>query len=177
MARRILVPFDGSLHARCALVEAAARAERDGADVTLLAVAPETTLELRLPPELRDRVRADTERRLHALLGEVRAELPAATRVEMLVRSGDPAMTILATIAAGAYDLVFMGARSHGHFHSPADGSTARAVRTASAVPVVVTPAIPWRERRWTARHTPRRFRRRVAPAASASPQIPAHAG
>jgi nucleotide-binding universal stress UspA family protein len=143
MTRRILVPYDGSLHAHCALVEAATRAGRDRASVTLLAVAPETRGPLRAERAMDARVR------LLALLALARGELGKRTRVDRVVRSGDPAETILAMVESAGYDLVVMGASSHAPFHSMHEGSVARAVRERSPVPVVLTPAIPWRDRVW----------------------------
>lgn len=149
MARRILVPYDGSLHAQCALVEAATRAADEDAETTLLAVAPHPIAIAGITPEQRAEAHADLCRELHALLNQARAEFAPRQHVETLVRSGDPADEILATIATGHYDLVVMGARSHGAFHSMREGAVAHAVRRSSRVPVVLTPAIPWRERRW----------------------------
>jgi nucleotide-binding universal stress UspA family protein len=143
MARRILVPYDGSLHSHCALVEAATRAGRDRASVTLLAVVPEPRGPLRSERAMDARIR------LLALLTLARGELGKRTRVDRIVRSGDPAETIIALVESSGYDLVVMGASSKAPFHSMHEGSVAREVRERSHVPVVLTPAIPWRDRVW----------------------------
>lgn len=147
MVRRILVPYDGSLHSQCALVEAAARAARDDAATTLLAVAADPRPVPGLTAALRADAHADACRRLHALLNQARAEFGASQAVETVVRCGDPAHEILDMIATGRFDLVVMGAQSRGRFHSMREGSVAREVRWHSRVPVVLAPAVPWRER------------------------------
>jgi nucleotide-binding universal stress UspA family protein len=124
-------------------VEAAARAGRDRASVTLLAVVPEPRGPLRGERAL------DARNRLLALLALARGELGKRTRVDRIVRTGDPAETIIALVESAGYDLVVMGASSHAPFHSMHEGSVAREVRERSHVPVVLTPAIPWRDRVW----------------------------
>lgn len=143
MGPRILVPFDGSLHAQCALVEAATRAARERGSLTLLAVVPDPG-----EPFQRERIR-DARTRMLAVLALARGEIDRRVRADRMVRVGDPAETILAMVDAGDYDLVVMGASSQGPFHSMHEGSVAHAVREASPVPVVLTPAIPWRARVW----------------------------
>lgn len=144
MARRILVPYDGSLQAHCALVEAARRAAREHAQTTLLAVAPEP-----LAPGLSCEALADARRRLAALLAQARGEFDQALRVQLEVRSGDPADEIVAVIESGDFDLVLMGVSSRSRFRSPHEGTVARAVCSRCNCAVVLSPAIPWRERRW----------------------------
>jgi nucleotide-binding universal stress UspA family protein len=124
-------------------VEAASRAGRERASVTLLAVTPDPGGPLR-----NERI-MDARARLLALLTLARGELGMRIRVDRVVRVGDPSETILGMIEGGGYHLVVMGASSHAPFHSIDEGSVARIVRDRSPVPVVTTPAIPWRDRVW----------------------------
>jgi nucleotide-binding universal stress UspA family protein len=156
MARRILVPYDGSLQAHCAVVEAV----RGGAETTLLGVIPRPAMTVGLSPEQRAEADADARRRLGALLAQTCAEFGTGVRVETVIRDGDPAEEILAAIAEGHFDAVIMGASSHGPFHSMRKGRVATTVCSCSSVPVLVTPAIPWRGRR-SVRQRPVRARHR----------------
>jgi nucleotide-binding universal stress UspA family protein len=148
MGRRILVPYDGSLHAQCALVEASVRAEDSAAQVTLLTVVPDHPYPDDLPAEVALEAEADEYRRIAARLAQASAELAPQTTVETLIRRGRPADEIVSAISRGHHDLVVMGSRSRGRFHSMREGSVAREVRRRSAVPVVLTPAVPYRDRR-----------------------------
>ena len=170
MARRILVPYDGSLHAHCAAVEAATRAAQSGAAVTLLTVVPEPAPFIVLDGELRAEARYEMQRRFEALLLMARNEFPPEVDVDVVVATGDPAERILDAIEEGDFELVVMGARSRGQFHSMSEGGVAREVRRLSPVPVVLTPAVPWRDRREQhQQRMPRRFpRRSVSPARAA---------
>lgn len=149
MTTRILVPYDGSLHSHCALLEAATRAERDSGSITLLAIPPAVSSPPGLAAALRAEARADLHRRYQALLWQARAEVSANVSVHTVVREGAPADTILSTATESGQQLIVMGSRSRGRFHSLAEGRVARAVRMRSAVPVVLIPAAPWRERHW----------------------------
>jgi nucleotide-binding universal stress UspA family protein len=142
----MLVPYDGSLHAHCALLEASERAVRDGAALTLLGIPVEPALPS-LAPDVRVRALADAERSTYALLAQARAEVDPGVEVKTSVKRGEAATVIAGMARNGGYDLIVMGARSTGPFHSMRTGRTARAVRKLSSVPVVLTPAVPWRDR------------------------------
>jgi nucleotide-binding universal stress UspA family protein len=148
MPSPILVPYDGSLQAHCAVVEAAARTAREGSAAALLAVAPEPAPLIVLPGALRAEARYDIQRRYEGLLALARYEFPPEVAVETVVATGDPAHRILAAIEEGDFGLVIMGVRSRGRFHATTEGSVASEVRRLSPIPVILTPAIPWRERR-----------------------------
>ena len=148
MSQRILVPYDGSLHAQCAVVEAGVRAEDDGAEVTLLTVVPGHVLPAGIPGDMELEADADEHRRVAARLAEACAEFGPGTAVSTLIRDGRPDEQIILAIERGDHDLVVMGSCSRGRFHSMREGSVAREVRRRSPVPVVLTPAVPFRDRR-----------------------------
>lgn len=112
--RRICCPVDFSETAHVALHAAADLARRVGAEMTLLHVseepvgtAPEVIVS---PPELFERIAAETERRLDGWRSE--AEAIAGGPVRSVVVTGKAAAEIVRFAREGGFDLVVMG--THG---------------------------------------------------------------
>jgi nucleotide-binding universal stress UspA family protein len=82
-----------------------------------------------------------------ALDGEVRQLRDHGARVQVVVRSGDPAPTLVQVAADVDADLVVVGTRGRGDPAQPLPGSVARAVVHSAGRPVLVVPAMAERVR------------------------------
>jgi len=119
---RLLVAIDGSPHSELALAAAVTAARRDGASVTLVAVAPDALAEAaRWPqgpvtaaPPSQETADTEAEHLLRAGLERIPRDIPV-TRV---VRRGKPGPQIVAEAATGRYDAVLLGARGVGRMGS-----------------------------------------------------------
>lgn len=109
--RSVLVPTDGSYRSDIALQLAALYAERTGARLTILYVAPAEEQNPLLPASGHDTVEAEGGRRLvEALRGQFAGRVPP-DRVDCRVRQGRNIPQVIALeVFAGSHDLVVMGA-------------------------------------------------------------------
>ena len=121
MFEKILVPVDGSKHARCAVETAVELARCHGSSVFLLHVIRD----LSLPPEIMEMIRSGdvTQSRLEILqdsaeiiLENARKEFEAVglTRIKSEYVMGDPASRILEYAGEQGVDLIVLGHRGLG---------------------------------------------------------------
>jgi nucleotide-binding universal stress UspA family protein len=142
MFKRILVAFDGSSHAKRALVEAADLASATDGELTVISVVPELSswiLAGPVPPpanltELQDQV-ADSYRQD---LREAVEALPDQLRVSSKLLRGHAAAEILDQARAGNHDLLVVGSRGRSEVQSLLLGSVSEHVSRASRVPVLI---------------------------------------
>ena len=119
---RILVPVDFSPCSEAALSYAAALAERFFSEIDVLhVVATPSPCELEQMRELLERF----EERGVLLQGRV-------------LRSDDPAKTILEVAQSGGYELISIGARGHDHLELRHVGRIAESVLARAVCPVVI---------------------------------------
>jgi len=156
--RRILYATDLSATARHAVRYACSLGSRYDAEVNVLHVVPDIldvyASEMGISPgngdarkkreELnREAVNAALKKirqRIHETSRKVLEEIPKCPLEEekILVKTGDPAESIIATAAEGNYDLVIMGTHGHSKLDDLMLGSVARDVVHGCPVPVMV---------------------------------------
>jgi nucleotide-binding universal stress UspA family protein len=147
MFRSILVAVDGSRAATWALDEAIELARREGARLTLIAVAVPPrwliagTYFVPFPTE------EDLEREAQQIVERAEARVPEDVGVSTVVRRGPAARAILDRVETGEHDLVVIGSRGHGTAWSLLLGSVSRDVLAHSPVPVLVVRGAPRVER------------------------------
>ena len=145
MFRRILAAFDGSSHARHALVAAAELAEANDGELTVMTVAPEpvvgSPLGLYAVPADLDEVNQKTTRTYQRMLDAAVDSLPAGLQVTKVLTHGTAGRAIAGEAAAGNYDLIVMGSRGRGELRSLVLGSVSHHVLHESPVPVLVVRA------------------------------------
>jgi nucleotide-binding universal stress UspA family protein len=140
MYRKILVPLDGSKVAEGVLPHAKALAYSEGAELILLTVGANPTMDFMFSdPGLAQNAVLEQEERAKKYVGVIEAELKAAGfRVSMLLRVGSVAETILGVAEEAKADLIAMS--THGRT-GPARwllGSVAEKVVRNSNVPVLL---------------------------------------
>lgn len=135
--KRILVAVDGSDQSDFAVDAAARLARQLSPDVVLLNVfwieygaSPELGV---ISPEIRGK-RIEIGK---ALLEMTKSEMPDPTRVEKVLREGDPAEEILATARLYNADLIIMGTHGRGRVAEVFMGSVAHAVTRKATCPVL----------------------------------------
>lgn len=127
---KILVPFDGSVPSRAALVYARLIADnRPDATITLAYVVPRHDLLDKLG------VGHTSEREAMALLTETGAAIPNA---EVKLLRGVPSEAIAAEGAGMGADLIVLGSRGRSLLQGLVLGSTARELLQAATVPLLV---------------------------------------
>lgn len=156
--RRILYATDLSATARHAVRYACSLGSRYGAEVNVLHVVPDILdiyeSEMGVAPGSEDarkkRVELNREsvdaalkkirQRIHETSRKALKEIPKCPLEEekILVRTGDPAESIIATATEGNYDLVIMGTHGHSKLDDLMLGSVARDVVHGCSVPVMV---------------------------------------
>jgi nucleotide-binding universal stress UspA family protein len=156
MFLRLLVAFDGSPHAECALREAIDLAHATNARLTVLTVFPENWSWAlgAWYPVAANGLREDAERGARNLLDAAVDRIPEDLSVTKLFRHGAAAATIVDEARNGTHDLLVMGSRGRGAVRSVVLGSVSRHVTLSLSIPVLVVPG-PSRIRRVTsaARH------------------------
>jgi len=141
--RGILVGADGSEEATQAVAFAAAEADRERQDLTILHAfgSPRFQVPKGVPSELAERA-AEEER---VILSETAAGLaesyPDLTVHEVLVADKDPAQALVG--AAGNARLLVLGSRGKGAFKRLLMGSTAHAVLSQLPCPTIITRVRP----------------------------------
>lgn len=136
---KILVPFDGSEHAKRALASAVNLAALGGAKLTLLHVVDlnkkissleQVSTGGYIPAELKEDA--------YRLLTETLRLLPKELSADMRVEIGAPPMVIVDVCKGGGYDLVIMGSRGLGRLQELLVGSVSRYVVNAAPCPVMI---------------------------------------
>jgi nucleotide-binding universal stress UspA family protein len=139
MFHSILVAVDGSRAAAKALEEAIDLARREGARLTLIAVAAPPRVRITVPPYVVPFVSDDElEREAREIVERAEAHVPEDVPASTVVRRGPAAKAILERVEAGEHDLVVMGSRGLGPAGSLILGSVSRAVLGESPVPVLI---------------------------------------
>jgi nucleotide-binding universal stress UspA family protein len=124
---KILVPTDGSQHSLKAVQRALALAEREGAEITLMAVAYYSREDLdEMPPNIQEKLdaqAADALRKAKALFDE------KGLKVETVLEAGYvPANNIIAKAEKGKFDGILMGSKGITGIERLLIGSTAAKV-------------------------------------------------
>jgi nucleotide-binding universal stress UspA family protein len=141
MFRSVLVAVDDSPASWSALEEAIEIARRDGARLTLISVAAPPRWVIAGPFIAPVVTEADLVRQTEATLERAEALVSEGIPVATVLRSGPVAAAIVKRIDCGQHDLVVMGTRGRGSLRSLLLGSTSRAVRKRSPVPVLAVRA------------------------------------
>ena len=139
MFHRLLVAFDGSTHAQAALAAAIELAQAGHGRLTVMAVAPESTLWWGVAGEVPSDLGAldrSNEREFQTMLDRAVQTTPPDVPVTKLLKRGAIAAAILAE--AADHDLIVMGSRGRGELRSLLLGSVSHAVLHSSPVPVLV---------------------------------------
>ena len=139
MFHRLLVAFDGSTHAQAALAAAIELAQTSHGRLTVMAVAPESTLWWGVASEVPSDLGAldrSNEREFQTMLDRAVEAIPPDVPVTKLLTGGTIAGAILAE--AANHDLIVMGSRGRGELRSLLLGSVSHEVLHSSPVPVLV---------------------------------------
>lgn len=140
---RILVPIDGGASSSRALERAAELAQREGAELALLAVADVRLThasEAGIPPV---DLLASLRREARSLLLHASLTLPPAVHAAELLHEGVPADEIVAAARAWRADLIVLGRRGHAGLTRVLAGGTADAVLRRAPCPVLVVRQTP----------------------------------
>jgi nucleotide-binding universal stress UspA family protein len=141
MFRRLLVAFDGSVHARRALEEAVDLARPNGGKLTVMTVAPDPSAwafsGYDVPVSV-DNLDEQVVAEYRTLLDRAVATVPRDLPVTRILMRGSAGPAIADEANAGGHDLVVMGSRGRGELRSLLLGSVSHRVLQASHVPVLV---------------------------------------
>ena len=141
MFRRLLIAFDGSLHAQCALDEAIDLAGANNGRLTVIAVVPKPLvwgLGSGYEAAMNLDERRQVERKYQTMLDGAADTVPADVPVTKILKHGAAASAILDEARANDHDLIVMGSRGRGDLRSLLLGSVSHHVLQASPVPVLV---------------------------------------
>ena len=135
MFKRILVAWDGSEHAKRALVEAVDLARTQDARLTLLTVAAPLHV---WPGYVLPITQADLDSAAEETLAEGEALVPEGIAVSGRTAAGDPGTELVGRAAAADEDLIVMGSRGRGAIRSAFLGSVSHFVLNHATVPVLI---------------------------------------
>jgi len=135
MFRSILVAWDGSEHAKRALVEAIDIARSQDARLTLLTVS---TLPPVWPGVVVPISEADLTKAAEQVLAQGEALVPEGIAVSGQTAIGHPGTEILKRAKAANHDLIVMGSRGRGAVRSAVLGSASHFVINHGTVPVLI---------------------------------------
>src|SRR5579863_6540018 len=141
MFTNILIAYDGSPTSRTALAKAYELAQAEGANVTVVTVAPTVAPLAALAPVSVVALRAELDEWASTKLREAEATAPAGLTVRTIQRSGGVGNEIVAEIESGGYDLVVLGSRGHGRISSEILGSVNAHVHYHANVPTLTIDA------------------------------------
>jgi len=141
MFSNILVAYDGSPTSRSALTQAYELGQAEGADVTVVTVAPSVAPLAAIAPVSVEGLRAELDRWARTKLDEARAAAPDGLAVRAVERKGHVGDEIVAEIESGDYDLVVLGSRGHGRPATEILGSVNNHVHYHSNVPTLTVDA------------------------------------
>lgn len=145
MFSNILVPVDGSDHAKRALAEAADLARGSGAGLTVMTVAPDPSVWMLsgagwgVPVDF-EQIREDTEKEYGKLLEDAAGSVEDV-RPAVVLAQGRPADAIVAQAREHGHDLIVMGSRGRGSVKSLLLGSVSHEVLQTSPCAVLVVHA------------------------------------
>jgi nucleotide-binding universal stress UspA family protein len=142
MIKRILVPLDGSYTAENVLRVVKDEARCHGATIVLLRViAPFSQLQVSAP-HLVELVNQKTEKAVESYMNNIANGLRLKDfNVEVVIKHGSPAYTILDYTKSSKCDLVIIG--THGETGSKQwglGGITSKIVRTKVSIPILIVP-------------------------------------
>jgi universal stress protein A len=135
---RILVAVDDTPAAAFALRHVVPYAVEQRSRLTLLTVVPDPPRSVAAAGVSPQQLVTQMEGEAATHLREVAATLPQDLSVTTVLRHGDPAEEILATLREQPFDMLCMGARGRGRVTGALLGSVSTAVLHHSPVPVVV---------------------------------------
>jgi nucleotide-binding universal stress UspA family protein len=135
MFKSILVAWDGSEHAKRALVEATDIARSQEASLTLLTVATVPPVGLGLVPPISE---IDLLNGAKEILASGAALVPEDIRASGQTAIGHPGMKILKGAVAGDHDLIVLGSRGRGAIRSAVLGSVSHFVLNHGTVPMLI---------------------------------------
>lgn len=135
--RKVLCPIDFSEHSLAALAIALKVAQQNDAKIYLLNVAPVPAGAVGFQPIPMDPYPYLEKDRQEQLAKLARERIPAATRYETLVISGDPAEQVLNTARSFDIDLIVMGTHGRRSLSRLVLGSVAERVVRESPTPVL----------------------------------------
>ncbi|GIP40451.1 universal stress protein YxiE [Paenibacillus sp. J31TS4] len=137
MYKHILVPVDGSDHARQAVQAARSLAENQGGDarLTILYVHPVISVNEAAMIDLDALIEAESA----SILEDTRRQLEGTSvAFDLQKEHGDPAYTICRFAKEGGYELIAMGSRGLGLFSELFLGSVSHKVSQQSHCPVLI---------------------------------------
>lgn len=137
---KILVPFDGSEHARRALKRAVYLAERCGAKLGLLYVVDlNKKISALEQVSTGGYVPSEFKEEGYRMLAAAMHQIPKEIAAENIVEIGRPSEVIIETCKKEQYDLIVMGSRGLGNIQQLFMGSVSRYVLYHAPCPVMIT--------------------------------------
>lgn len=142
--KTLLVPVDLSRASGRVCAAACALARTQGARIVLLHVVPPQSVMLRgfgfAAGEVRSMLGALEKREMHRLLALAARCEKAGVTVQAILRTGEPAATVVAKAASLHATMIVLGSHGHGAAYDLVVGSTTQKVLRLAKVPVLVVP-------------------------------------